>query len=249
MTATAGLATLGATVVLICAWEGADAAEGLYLTWNECAAGGAAMRTASFPCDSNSGERSLYAAFTLPHAVDSVVAVVAVVDLQGQGAELPPWWRLEPKGCRYPSLVATATFAAGGACEDFWGGEATLGGPPSYAVGEPRGAASQARIQAAFALLPERHRRLEAGPMYYALRLVLRNAGTTTCGGCAEGACLVLNSILIGRLEGGDLLLETPGPGQANRATWQGSGVGCDPVPVQARTWGALKSLYRGVGR
>jgi hypothetical protein len=44
---------------------------------------------------------------------------------------------------------------------------------------------------------------------------------------------------------GGDLLLDTPGPEGANRATWQGSGADCDAVPVRARTWGLLKSLYR----
>jgi hypothetical protein len=62
-------------------------------------------------------------------------------------------------------------------------------------------------------------------------------------------ACLVLNSILVRRSPGavgGDSFVSTPGPGDANRATWQGTGADCSAVPVRRQsTWGAVKSLYR----
>ena len=43
-----------------------------------------------------------------------------------------------------------------------------------------------------------------------------------------------------------EVTLETSGPSHANWVTWRGgSGADCAAVPVRARTWGQIKSLYR----
>ena len=59
----------------------------------------------------------------------------------------------------------------------------------------------------------------------------------------------MLNSIIIGRQDGspgGNFFLQTPGPGEANWARWQGGGgANCAAVPVRNRAWGQLKGLYR----
>jgi hypothetical protein len=88
--------------------------------------------------------------------------------------------------------------------------------------------------------------------MYYAARLTVRHTktvGDMACSGCLDGACLVLNSILVGRLagsSGGDYTLQTAGSGDANWARWQGGGgANCAAVPVRNRAWGQLKGLYR----
>ena len=93
---------------------------------------------------------------------------------------------------------------------------------------------------------------LDPAATYYAARLVIRHTlttGTTVCAGCSGPACLVLNSILLRRQPGaigGDVAVTTPGPGDANWATWQGgAGANCASVPARAVTWGRVKSLYR----
>lgn len=199
-------------------------------------------------CPSDFGEHDLYCAFTLPNPIDSVIALELVLDVQLAGSPLPPWWHLEPKGCRERNLIASARFPDRAACVDFWQGEATADRPASYTVGESPGHANQARIVVALAVLSTQYRRLEASQMYYAARLILRHGASSLCPGCGVPACIVLNSILVGRLPGaagGDVYLEMPGANLANRVTWQGAGADCDAVPVKPRTWGALKTLYR----
>lgn len=226
----------------------AFSAEGLYLTWHDCAAAPVAQHDYRTACEAELGEQALYAAFTMPFAVDSVVAVEIVIDAQVAGGTLPAWWQYQPDGCRFRSLIAGAAFVLEDACADFWQERATPNQLPGYFVGEPRGGPGQARLKITFALLPENYVRLEAGPMYYAARLVIKNSPTGSCSGCLQPACLVLNSIVIGRLPGaagGDVVLTASGPDRAQRATWQGTGADCDAVPVTPKYWGALKSMFR----
>jgi len=96
------------------------------------------------------------------------------------------------------------------------------------------------------------YRTLNATDMYYAARIVISNqrtVGDPSCAGCTGAACLVLNAVRILRkpgAPGGDVLIETPGPGDANRATWQGgAAVNCQAVPARPTTWGRIKGMYR----
>ena len=223
-------------------------AEGLYLTWSGCAQDVQATSDRASACNPGDSQ-SLYCAFTLAQAVDSVVALEIVVDLEAMSATLPAWWEVGKGGCRAGALAPDAEFAQA-SCAVPWQG--LVQGPSVLLAGvfpgEPRGEANQARLKITVAVLPDSFRRLNAGEMYYAARLLLSNDLTAGCSGCQIPTCLVLNSIVIGRLEGapgGNLLLETPGPMNANRATWQGSGADCAAVAVKRRTWGALKELYR----
>ena len=226
----------------------ARSAEGIYLTWNECPLSTLSASDFTASCAADSGEQSLYCAFTMPFALDSVIAVEITLDVQVAGS-LPPYWEYAADGCRFGSLSAKSEFAAATACTDFWAGRAGMEGLAGYYAGEPRGGAGQARIRITFAVASGQYLRLDAERMYYAARVVFKNRRTTSCLGCSTPACLVLNSILIGRLPGapgGDhVCLEVPGPNLANRATWQGVGGDCNAVPVKVRTWGQLKSLYR----
>ena len=235
------------------AWAG----EGLYLTWNDCYQGGGASNL-SFACDTDLGENDLYVAFTMPQAANNVLAVEIVIDIQHSALTLPDWWRLDPNGCRWDMMNATldasAIFPGKTACSNMWFGAATpaIAQVADYIPGQPGGAASQARIKVTASVLPPDARTLDATSMYYAVRVILKNTKTvapTGCAGCSEPACLVLNSILIGRLAGstgGDYFLQTPGPGDANWARWQGGGgANCQSVPVRSRAWGQLKGLYR----
>ena len=76
----------------------------------------------------------------------------------------------------------------------------------------------------------------------------LEGSGVGSCAGCLRGACLVLNSVQLGRLPGASPTLVTVVPtsgGTPGIATWQNGHAECAAVPVRNRTWGAIKSLYR----
>jgi hypothetical protein len=212
-----------------------------------------------FACDTNGGENELYVAFTMPQPADNVRAVEIVVDVQHSSAVLPEWWRLEPNGCRWPmfqpsSITAAASFPGSTACLDMWQGAVTpaIAEIAGFIAGQPGGAANQVRIKVTASVLPEDARAVDGTSMYYAARITLKNLrtmGSPSCAGCGGGACLVLNSIIIGRQDGspgGNFFLQTPGPGEANWARWQGGGgANCAAVPVRNRAWGQLKGLYR----
>jgi hypothetical protein len=245
---------LAAAVLLTVRSPGpARADEGLFLTWNDCALAGSAPHNRNGTCLSNSGEQSLYCAFRMPFAVDSVLGLELVVDVQHSAASMPAWWMFGSGGCRAGYLRAGFDFTALSSCADFLLGNAA-GGLQDYTVGQPRGGANQARIRVAAALLPSfGYATLDATSLYYAAKLTLTNNNTVApaavCDGCLGPACLVLNSIIVRRQPGaigGDITLTTPGPGDANFATWQGgAGANCTLVPVRAVTWGRIKGLYR----
>jgi hypothetical protein len=229
----------------------AHAASGLYLTWNDCALGGGASNM-DFGCDVNDGQEDLVCAFTMPIATGAdVIGIVAVIDFQSSAADLPAWWQLAKSGgCRSGNLDASADFSGGTGCVDPWQGRATAI-VQGFDTGAPR-PANQARIKVACGVVPDSARTLDDTSMYYGVRVILRNGlttGSVACAGCAQTACLVLNSIEVSRTPGapgGDLFLQTPGPGNANWAMWRGgTGADCTLVPVRRTTWGGLKSLYR----
>ncbi len=229
---------------------GADGA--LYLTWNDCALDLGSAHNRNNPCIQNIGQQDLYCSFRLAAPADSVLGVEVVVDLQQSAATMPYWWAFAPGGCRSGALVASFDFTANSTCVDFFLGNAT-GVVLSYTVGQPRGQPNQARILAAGALLPAAgYASLDSVSTYYGAKLTITNANTVSpplaCDGCLSPACLVFNSIRVRRQPGalgGDVLLSTPGPGNANWATFQGAGANCAAVPVRAMTWGRIKSLYR----
>lgn len=230
----------------------ARAAEALSLRWNECAPDPTARDNRISGCDFNFTDHLLFAAFETAAAIDSVLGMELVVDLQHEDATLPDWWRLDPKGCRWGGMNASLDFSAFAGCLDPWQGEGAAA-IQDYTPGQPYGGPSQARLRVAAALPGTAEpRTLEPGNVYYGVRLVLNQLETTgpgACAGCAGPACLVLNSILIRRVPGsagGDVLLTLPGAGEANWARWQGgSNPSCAAVPVRRSTWGQVKGLYR----
>ena len=245
-------AALGAAL-LLASGPAARAAEGLYLTWDECALSGLANHNRVNICSSNIGGQDLFVAFRLAQPADSVLGLEIVVDVQHADAVMPDWWQLGSGGCRSGALVPSFDFSIYTTCADFMGGQAA-GGLQGYFVGQPRGGANQARIKMAAAFLPSvGYATLNADDLYYGARMNFQNIYTVApgpvCAGCPDAACLVLNSIWVKRQPGaigGDVYVTVPGPGNANFATWQGgAGADCAAVPVRPVTWGRVKSLYR----
>jgi hypothetical protein len=229
----------------------ARAADGLYLSWNDCPLGASTSQDQAFACDVNSGQHELVVSFSLPQPADSVLALEIAVDVQHADPTLPAWWQFGNVPCRGGSLHADNQFGSRAACQDLWQGLG-VGGLQSFTVGQPRGGLNQARMRLALAVLFDDMRTLSAGAVYYAARIAIDNvatAGPGSCDGCAGAACLVLNSIMVGRPPGspsGNVLVESPGSAGSNWATWQGgAGANCQSVPARRRTWGQVKSLYR----
>jgi hypothetical protein len=247
------LAILLVACLLAAGSSAVRAAEGLYLTWNDCASGAGATHDLGSDCASETGQQDLYCAFGVPAPLDSVLGLELVVDVQGADPKLPDWWRFEVGGCRAGELRVRFAFPSPSPCRDFLRGNAS-GDVQAYYLREPHGGANQARIAVAASLLASVGGYASLGPdsMYYAACLSLTNThtiGAGACAGCSRPVCLVLNSITVRRQPGavgGDQFLSEPGPDQANWATWQsGLGADCAAVPVRAVTWGRIKSLYR----
>ena len=215
----------------------ASSPAGFYLTWGDCGGSAEASADRSGGC-SSPGDESLYLAFVLSGALDSVIAIEATLEVQAT-AGLTAWWDYGPAGCRAGRLEAVGTFPPSRSCGDFWMGRSTSNGLQEYAPLSP----GRSRIRIALAVLPQIYRRLEAGVVYGAARLVFHQEGGGACPGCEMPVSLVLDSLLVGRLPGapgGDLTLNTPATPGSDRVTWQGQA-----MPVVARTWGSIKALYR----
>ena len=75
------------------------------------------------------------------------------------------------------------------------------------------------------------------------------NPTTSSCAGCTDGACIVLNSIQLTQPIGvGDYTISNPI--LRNWVQWQGGATtitgGCPlATPTRSTTWGSVKSLYR----
>jgi hypothetical protein len=248
-------ALAGLVVAGVLAAGPARAAEALFLTWGDCALNGVGSPTASFLCNDESGEETLYLAFTLGSSVDQILGMEAVVDLQTQTDPLPDWWHFESAGplhptpgCRLGSLNASRDFSGNATCVDPWVG--TTGGAlvQDYAPGDPRAGTNQARIRATASVLSGSALALDATHQYYAIRLTIDHARTLSCAGCPSPACLVLNSIWLLRpaVPNGDVLLAAPAANNGNWARWQGETTqDCVAVPARHPTWGRIKTLYR----
>lgn len=220
---------------------------GLSLNWNDCPLSASSQSAMLAPCQTT-GSVDLVVSFELAAPVDSVIAIEAVIDVQGSGASLPPWWQYAPGACRDGQLIASASFPGLSACADFWQNGATFSGAPVYSAGAPHNAANQARIVASFAVLSSAPRALAAGTRYYAARLTFQKDPGSGCPGCEIPACLLLNSLRLVRIPGsvpGEVLLVTPTAPESNRATWQSLTATCDAVPVRRVSWGRIKMLYR----
>lgn len=248
------LATLAPLLILVASLAGVlpvRAASGLYLTWDDCPLSGSAFPNMTSFCDVSTGQNILVAAFTMPQPRDSVLGVEVVVDVQHSSPSMPDWWHFETGGCRTGALSQSgADFTGLSGCVDPWQGNG-FGGIQGYSIGPPdHPMSNQSRIKVVAAVIASSAASLDATSMYYAVKIVISNEKTAPpgqCTGCQGAACLVLNSILVRRIPGssGDEFLQTPGPANANWATWQGTAADCSMVPVRRATWGRLKSLYR----
>lgn len=222
---------------------------GINLRWTDCSTAGA--DNMAFACDVNTGAPfTLVGTFVPPSGVNQFVGFEAVVDVGSNSDPIGDWWRVQPGGCRAGAALASFDFTIGPfTCTDPFGGQA-FGGldftPQPTGTTLPAPLTNKGRFKVAAAVAPPGIV-LTGGTEYYAFLLRLLRTNTLTCtGGCAEAACIRLNSILVAQPAGvGNFFLTAPPAGGDQDVTWQGAGADCAAVPVQNRTWGEVKHLYR----
>lgn len=226
-------------------------ASGISLGWQDCRSSGApGQSNQNFSCASNIVEFPLFAGLRLESAVDSVIAVELVIDVDVAADSLPPWWRMDPGQCHTGGWAADASLS--GSCADPWQGTGA-GSAQGWRAGEPGGSTRHGRLLVAAAAAPGQLLTFDAETGYTLSRILLRSNNTLTCDGCSVAACLVFNSVLIRRLPGSvpeALVYSLPEVAGAERVSWQGGGgANCASVPARRATWSAVKALYRRANR
>ena len=227
---------------------GSAAAAGINLSWNDCVLNGGTSNL-NDACDSDSGTPGTLVASVDPPYMTQCVGFVAALEFLTAGPLLDSWWHYEAGGCREGTLRASLDFAQGpSACPDPWNGlgEASV---------EYRSCTSQVPGSACVFVRGTRYAPTTLDPSvsseWLVFKLEILRPGTTSCGGCLTGACLMLASVELIQPPGvGNYVISLPAFRQ--HVTWQsGTGQHCPPVdwetpcPAAAATWGTLKALYR----
>lgn len=220
--------------------------EGINLAWDDCRPAG--NESKSFTCDSNIGAPfTMYGSYIPPAGINQFLGIEAVVDMISSQADIGDWWKVQPGGCRAGAAVAGFNFTIGPfTCVDIFAGQASGGvivedGATTSSI--PGANRTRFKIVAAIASPTA----LTAGTEYYGFSLTVLRTNTNTCtAGCADDACLVLNSLLVAQPAGvGDVLLTSAPAGGDRDVVWQGTSASCATVPTKNRTWGQVKHLYR----
>ena len=248
---------LGVVAATLCVASSAFAAPGLSLSWSACNGEGTGSHDRTFACNANTGSNLLVVSFELPAPLNTVSGNEIIIDFLSQVNPLPLWWDFKNTGsCRTLSLTFnTVADAANAVCVD-WAMGGSTGGVGAYTTGtaasmgsiDPALTNQHRRATIALAVPPTALQDLVAGTEYFACNLAINNLKTvgTTCTGCDQPICIVLNSVncttpvLANNVFIGNA--STPG---SNIVTWQGVGPNCNAVPTKNRTWGEVKALYR----
>jgi len=234
------------------------------LSWDRCAGDGRIVDR-TFACDTNTGQDEFVGSVVFLDGVerDSLVDIVAFVDVTPAAPILPNWWSTYSNGCRLNALVPDWSGLSGASqCMPWFGDGTPLGvaGILSYY--------DRIVLQLVWALPSGQFASLAPGQEYSLFRIRLTHAkstGTGACAGCTVPACIGFGRLNL------DYVLPKPQEAIAgtglNTLTWQGGYVAeyptqiwppphqnnhynvlsCTlaPVTVQGRTWGLIKTMYR----
>ncbi len=239
---------LGTAMLLTLAAPAARAAGGINLSWGDCGSYGLAQK--NFACRSlGLPPNILYASVVTPVPMSKLTGMDAVLDVQTDQQTLSRWWSMDGGGCRPTAISCNFNFTTGPFnCTDLWQGGAWGGMNYQYQYG----GANHARIRTLCAV-PD-SLTSDGASEYYMFAISITGAksdGPGACDGCANGACIVLNSIEVAQTYFAHADYLVTNPLTRCYALWQGgtgTPIGACPaaIPVQNATWGSVKSLYHG---
>ena len=226
------------------------AAAGINLSWNDCGVAGVANKT--FACNTNSGDAFLlYASFVAPAGLDRLNGCQGEILFDFGSSTVPPWWEVRNTGaCRLGSMNMTDVFDGSGVpsptCFDPWSGQFASGWAWTTGYGAP----NRARFQMLGAMNQQTETVVPEGTEAYAFALIINRAKTLgTCSGCDVSACIALTSINLAELTDQKGVVEyhlLTNAALRQHVTWQSDVPNCpSATPAQARTWGAVKAIYR----
>jgi hypothetical protein len=217
------------------------------LYWNDCVGNGG-VTNKNFACGSNAGSNAAAGSFILTTGMTDFVAVEIVMDLEAENPVVPDWWVFSPQAgaCRGSALSITFDFSVfanvNAACTDPFNAVAQ-GGLANYTV-----TGARARIIGVGAVASEGAQVVVPATEYYGFRLSINNTKSTgvgSCAGCNIPVAVVLNSLKAVGLAAASVE-DNFTAAQSQCITWQSAGPAtCLATPVQNRTWGQVKSLYR----
>jgi len=249
----------------------AQQAATLKLSWDHCAGDGL-VADRSFACNVNVGTDVLVASLTLDDGVEraDVNGFEFYADFKLTTSSLPDWWRVNTGSCRANALgVGFGPFAASEHCAPWYDVDVT--GPPltGLQVEEGDDGPNGLGVRGYAALEPGVAGTLPPGQELVLFRIVInhsKSTGTGSCTGCEVPACVGFGLLRLVRTDNSyEVFVGT----DASAVTWQGAYVaGYAPVPphqegsgfvtyhgnlscstgsvpVQGRTWGLIKTMYR----
>jgi len=222
---------------------------GINLSWQDCGASGALSRT--FACTTNGTVGTIYGSVIPPQTLDQLNGEESEALVQTNQLALSNWWHYEnavspnPAGCRNGALVFSMDFTANSNCSDPWGGQGFGGLDWQSGYGSP----SRGRLRTAGAIAGSTQ--MANDQEWYVWKVTIlgsKSVGTGACAGCTDGACILFTSQKLTEPLGvGDYIITSPISHQFVLFQESGNlGGQCfNNDPVQNRTWGSVKSLYR----
>src|SRR5262245_8003940 len=173
-------------------------AGGVNLAWNDCY--GASFTTnKTFACNTNTGASDLYVSFDPNAMVPDAHGATITIDLQSASTPLPQWWQLKNAGsCRPTSLTTPGGML--GTCEDPWVGQSTrVIGSYLVTANTPSLPTNRAQIVAYTVVADVLAREVNPGTEYLGIVIRILDTGTvgTSCLGCQDPVCLVLNQLVL----------------------------------------------------
>ena len=217
-------------------------ADGVNLSWVNCAGASDGVADLTFNCDSETQMFTMVGSFVPPGGISQLSAEDIFVDFITDKPALPDWWRMDAMGCRPSTLLCPIPLLPLTGCNDYWGGDAAGGFNYISNAGSGRG-----QIEIVAARPSTELAGVTAGQEYYAFELVVKSQGTLACSGCRDGVCAVIRSITLCQPTGmGDYVLTNSNI--RNYVTWQGGSANCQAAGAHAlkrTTWGRVKGNYR----
>lgn len=215
-------------------------ADGVNLSWVNCAGASDGVADLTFSCDSENQTFTMVGSFVPPGGISQLSGEDILVDFLTDKPALPDWWRMDTMGCRPGTLLCPIPLLPLTGCTDYWGGDAAGGFNYLSNVGPGHGQIEIIAARPSTELGP-----VAGGQEYYAFELVVKSRGTLGCSGCRDGVCAVIRQVTLTQPSGvGDYVLTNSNI--RNYVTWQGGSSNCPGARALKRTtWGTVKGNYR----
>jgi hypothetical protein len=236
----------------------ADPGNGVDMTWNSCVGAASAATNKNFVCTGTANQNYLLViqfktATPFTQAAAWTATMDYINDTNDLGDNVTGFWRHEqncpgnnidgllsshtpPLGCTVDDGISNVSDDGGAGLSGVaWFSNTTTNGSPMP---------GRAKISSAFARADGIV--IDPGLNYYVMHLIFNNRNRTACpDGCTDPGAIVLNDMKIESFDAPEAHLDGVDKLQ-NCATIGVSSPGsCAATPVQNKTWGKLKSMYR----